>query len=447
VFTEPLPELAARYARKTLRLAEALQQLVYMVGGEVGARIARLLGLLVSPAGLLKQFKKVTGHNSAQATPRVLGIDDFAFRKGYRYGTLLIDLEKGRPIDLLPDREAETVQNWLKEHPGIQIISRDRSQGYAGAIRQAAPNALAVADRFHIMKNLMEALEKQVAREYPAIRQILAPRTTVPLPSQGDAPLSRWQERRSQQSRKRRLDQWQKVQELGTQGYNQREIAEQTGICARTIRRYLRAPTFSERSAYPCPPGKLTPFHFYLVRRWEEGCQNALQLWRELKEQGFSGGATIVREYVRFWRVPEMVAPLQESRRSLPSVRAMAWLLLPKKKRTEEQNQLRKTLLDAFPSLAQGQQLVEEFRQILRCGSVGQLSSWLETTARSGLMDFVTFVRGVEADRPAVEAGVRERWSNGPVEGQVNRLKFIKRQGYGRANFALLKARTLPFPA
>ena len=156
VFTEPLPELAGRYARKTLRLAEALQQLVYMVGGEVGARLARLLGLLVSPAGLLKAFKKVAAQGQTQTTPRVLGIDDFAFRKGYRYGTLLIDLERGRPIDLLPDREAETVEQWLGEHPGIQIISRDRSQGYAAAIRKAAPQATAVADRFHIMKNLME---------------------------------------------------------------------------------------------------------------------------------------------------------------------------------------------------------------------------------------------------------------------------------------------------
>ena len=446
VFTEPLPELAARYARKTLRLAEALQQLVYLVGGEMGTRLARLLGLRVSPAGLLKQFKKATGQGQAQATPRVLGIADFAFRKGYRYGTLLIDLENGRPIDLLPDREAETVQNWLTEHPGIQIISRDRSQGYASAIRQAAPKAMAVADRFHIMKNLMEALEKQVAREYPAIRQRLAPRTAR-IPDQGDIPLPRWQERRSQQSRKRRLEKWQRVHELTGQGYTQGEIAARTGICERTIRRYLRAPTFPERSAYPCPDGKLTTFHDYLVRRWQEGCQNALQLWRELKQQGFTGGATIVREYVRFWRLPEMAPTIGETRRSVPSVRYLAWLLLPKKQRTEEQNRLRQTLLEAFPTLDQSQQLVEAFRRILRSGSVGQLSSWLEKTASSGLTDFVTFVRGVEADRPAVEAAVTESWSNGPTEGHVNRLKFIKRQGYGRAKFDLLKARTLPFPA
>lgn len=229
VFTEPLPDLAARYARKTLRLGEALQQLVYRVGGEAGARIARLLGLLVSPEGLLKQLKKATRQTNAQITPRVLGLDDFAFRKGFRYATLLIGLEQGRPIDLLPDREVATVEKWLREHPGIQIISRDRSMGYAAAIRQAAPQAIAVADRFPIMKNLTEALEKQVGREYPAIRQHVAPQTSVPV-GPSEAPASRWQERRSQQSRSRRQERWQKVQDLGLQGYNQREIAEQTGL-------------------------------------------------------------------------------------------------------------------------------------------------------------------------------------------------------------------------
>ena len=446
VFTEPIPELAVRYARKTLRLAEALQQLVYMVGGEVGARIARLLGLLVSPSGLLKQFIKVTGKLQTQTTPRVLGIDDFAFRKGYRYGTLLIDLERGRPVDLLPDREVTTVEKWLQKHRGIEIISRDRAQGYAAAIRQAAPSAIAVADRFHIMKNLMEALEKQVAREYPAIRQRLAPRTPV-ASSPSNVPLPRWQERRSQQSRQRRLGHWENVHALSIQGYNQREIAEQTGICERTIRRYLRAPLFPERSAYPCPPGKLTAYHSYLIQRWQAGCQNALQLWRELKEQGFTGGATIVREYVRFWRVPEIAQTVTMGRRAVPSVRSLAWLLLPSLRRTVEQSQLRQTLLEAFPALNQSQQLVEEFRSLLRGGSIVRLSSWMATTATSGLLDMATFVRGLESDRHAVDAAVTQPWSNGPVEGHVNRLKFVKRQGYGRASFALLRARTLPFPA
>ena len=199
--------------------------------------------------------------------------------------------------------------------------------------------------------------------------------------------------------------------------------------------------------ASPCPPGKLTAHHAYLVRRWQEGCQNALQLWRELKEQGFSGGATIVREYVRFWRVPDMAPTVVEARRRVPSVRSLSWLLLPRQRRTPEQVQLRQTILKAFPLLDQSQQFVETFRSVLRSGTVEQLQTWIETIASSGLSDLATFARGLEQDRLAVEAAVTQSWSNGPTEGHVNRLKFVKRQGYGRASFALLKARILPLAA
>jgi transposase len=236
-------------------------------------------------------------------------LDDFAFRKGFRYGTLLVDLERGCPIDLLPDREGGTVEKWLKAHPGIEIVSRDRSMTYAAAIRQAAPQARAVADRFHLMKNLMEALEKRVSKEYSAIRQRLAPSSCgATSPADGKAahepavvPATRWQEQRSQQSRQRRFANWQQVQELEGQGHTQEEIAQKVGIAAPTIRRYLRELTFAERRPNPCPPKKLDAYQEYLRRHWQEGCCNALQLWRELKEQGFTGGATSVREYVRLF--------------------------------------------------------------------------------------------------------------------------------------------------
>jgi transposase len=454
VFTEPVGELAARYARKTLRLSDTLLRLTYMVGGEAATRIARMLGLLLSPDGLLKQMKKRASQGPRVATPRVVGIDDFAFRKGYRYGTLLVDLEQGKPIDLLPDRDPASVEQWLREHPGIEIISRDRSMGYAGAIRQAAPEATAVADRFHIMKNLMEALEKQVAREYAAIRQCLAPQaleetkpTDTQVPTETDPTLPTWQERRRERSRQQRYAYWEQVHALSRQGHTQQEIAEKVGIALTTIRRYLRASTFPERRPHACPGGKLDAFEKYLQRRWQDGCHNALQLWRELKEQGFTGCATTVRDYVKPWRDTEVIPAVHEARRAVPSVRALSWLLLPREKRSATQSQMRRRLLASFPTLQQSQHLVEAFRSLMRGGSVAEFDAWKKKVIASELSELVTFVRGLEQDREAVEAAMTQTWSNGPTEGQVNRLKFIKRQGYGRASFPLLRARVLPLAA
>ena len=454
IFTEPLPELAQRYARKTLRLADTLLQLTHLLGGEAAARIARLIGLLLSPAGLLKRLKKRSKPSASVVTPRVLGIDDFAFRKGYRYGTLLVDLEQGQPVDMLPDRETATVETWLRAHPGIEIITRDRSMGYAAAIRQAAPQAKAVADRFHIMKNLMEALEKQVAREYTAIRQFLTPQAPeVPAPSESptlssaEKPATTWQERRRQRNSQQRLACWEQVHTLAEHGHTQQEIAEQVGIALPTVRRYLRASTFADRRPHVCPGGKLDAYHDYLLRRWQEGCRNALQLWRELKQQGFTGGATIVRNYVRPWREDAGPPLVRETRRAVPSIRTLSWLLLPNDQRSETHLQMRQRLLEAFPSLKQSQELVQQFRSLLRQGAVAELDAWLQQVQSSSLADLATFARGLEPDRAAIEAAITEKWSNGPVEGHVNRLKLIKRQGYGRASFPLLKARVLPLAA
>lgn len=173
IFTEPLPSLAGRYARKTQRLADALRELTFLVGGEAAARIACAFGLLVSPDALLNSLKKAPP--SAVSTPRVLGVDDFAFRKGRTYGTILLDMEKRRPIDLLPDREGATLKAWLLEHPGVQIVTRDRGATYIDAITAAAPHAQQVADRFHLLQNLAEAFTHWLARQMPQLRKALLP--------------------------------------------------------------------------------------------------------------------------------------------------------------------------------------------------------------------------------------------------------------------------------
>ena len=449
VFTEPIPELAARYARKTARLSDTLLRLTYIIGGEAATRIARMLGLLVSPDGLLKHMKKQAAKRCPVPTPRAVGIDDFAFRRGDRYGTILIDLETHKPLDLLPDREGATVEKWLRDHPGIQIVSRDRSTTFAEAVREALPDALQVADRFHLTQNLMEAVEKQVAKHYSTIRQCLAPLAPSEQ-DEGPARLSRRQERAREESRQRRLERWQQVQDMFKQGYAKKEIARMLSMDKNTVRDYLRTDTFPERKARASPPGKLDVYGDYLARRWNEGCQNALQLWREIKAQGFTGGATSVRDLVRAWRSPSeedapVVCPISAVK--IPSVRSLAWSLVKDKRGDLEHRALVDRICQECPVLISAKQLALSFFGLIRKQSKSDLSEWQAQVYASGLSELVTFARGLDRDRAAVEAALSEPWSNGMTEGHVNRLKFIKRQGYGRSSFALLKARVLPLAA
>ncbi len=266
IFAEVPINVARRYRRKTSRLDDLLLQLVWKVGGESAAAIARLIGLLLSADAALYRLKKSV-QSTLKESPEILGVDDFAFRKGHTYGTILIDLRTSTPVDLLPDREKATVEKWLRDHPGAKIVSRDRSATYAEAIRAGAPDAVHVADRFHLLKNLMEVLEKQVSKESKAIADALLPKEAS-WEDAGLAPLSRHQQQRKEITRQNRFELWQKAHELFAQGHARKEVARQMGISVRTVRVYLRSATFPERQRYAPVSGPLDPYKAYLIKRW-----------------------------------------------------------------------------------------------------------------------------------------------------------------------------------
>ena len=445
IFAERVEKLARRYQRKTARLEDLLQQLVWRVGAEAAAGIAQLIGLLVSPDAALYQFRKAEAPEAPSNCPEVLGIDDFAFRKGQTYGTILIDLTTRTPIDLLPDREKTTVENWLKEHPGAKIISRDRSAVYADAIRAGAPEATPVADRFHLLKNLMETLQAQIGKESKTIREVLLPKVAS-FEDEGPVQKPHRAQRASMESRQRRFELWQKVRELHGQGYFKKEIARLVDLDVHTVRNYLCSDTFPQRNRRSPVHGKLTPYKEYILTRWEEGYQNALQLWREVKEQGFTGGAVAVADFVRPLRQPGMTPAIKRAERAVPSPRSLSWLLVRPERCSSAQTALVEKLCDALPVLPQCRDLVHSFQDIMQRRAVAELDGWLDRAKESGLPCFATFVRGLLSDKAAIEGAFSLSWSNGPTEGHVNRLKFIKRQGYGRAKFDLLKRRVLPLP-
>jgi transposase len=293
IFTEPIPTVAARYKRKTRRLMEALQSLTLLAGGEVAARIAQAFGLTLSPDTLLEAIQKAPAQ--PLPTPRVLGVDDFAFKRGRRYGTLLVDMERRCPIDLLPERSSAALTEWLKAgYPlgaGVEIVTRDRSTEFAKGITDGAPQAIQVANRFHLLSNLREALERSVDRNRSQLKGI-------ELPTQGSESAVRPRvpycgsqaERQGKFVRQEcRSRQHQEIHALKERGTPILTISRQLGISRSTVYHYLRVEEDGVRCRSHRSSSILDPFVAYLSERFEGGCHNGVQLWQEIKKMGYPG--------------------------------------------------------------------------------------------------------------------------------------------------------------
>jgi transposase len=463
IFTERLPGVLQPYARCTSRLAEALEAVAHALGGKAGACLAGRLGMSTSRDTLLRRLKETAP--AEEATPRVLGVDDWAKRKGQQYGTILVDLERRCVIDLLPDRRAETLAQWLKEHPGVEIIARDRGGAYAEGARLGAPDAVQVADRWHLLQNLAHALEAMLACEQRALQEAaLAPvpceaaAAATPAPEQPSSvaaspkPANR-AAHESAARRERRKGIFEEVERLYAEGYSLRAIAQKLGKSRNTVRKYLQADAFPEMKQRQRAPGQLAPFRAYLEQRWRDGCHNATQLWREIQEQGFGGACSAVKSVISAWRAK---LPPEERRTSgskptagtdtrAPAPRAVVWWLLgTKEKLTEEQAAFLERLKQKSPKVELAQSLALEFFRMTRRREAAGLEGWIARAAASGIEELGRFGVGLRRDWEAVVAGLTLKWSSGPVEGQVNRLKMIKRQMFGRASLAVLRARIVP---
>jgi transposase len=515
-FTEPVPALAKPYAHRTTRLRAEQRQLALEVGGEPGARVSRRQGMAISPDTLLRLAREAPA--TALPTPRCLGIDDFALRKGQVYGTIFVDLEAHRPIDLVPERSAEVVAQWLKAHPGVQVITRDRSGEYAEGARRGAPTAVQVADRFHLLQNIREVLQRlldgqqealaaavhapaAITGDQPAAPPAPAPSamtaplvttldqasaaTTSALPSavalgavpaevrettpEGPseaapaAPRLSKAAQQGQNRRARRQARYTAVRELYAQGLGMRTIAARLHLSRNTVRRFVAAEQFPERATRRAARSKLDPFIPYLEQHLAAGQDNGMQLWRELRaHEGYTGSRGLVSHWVARHR--HLVPPVEPTRppvrrRGRPpattsapapapqrhlSARQAAWLLVcqPEKRKPDEQDLVQR-LCQHTPLVATAYQLAQEFIQLVREHQVGKLDPWIRGATASGIPEFQSFVTGLERDKAAVIAALTLPFSNGQVEGQVNRLKVIKRCMYGRAKFDLLRQRVL----
>jgi len=451
VFTERLAGVVAPRARTTERLTVLLQAVAFALGGEAGARLAKRIGLATSPATLISMIRRTPLPEPYPA--RVLGVDDWAKRKGRSYGTALVDLERHRLIELLPDREAETLSRWLKANPGTEVISRDRSERYAVGGRQGAPEAVHVADRWHLLSNWREATERVFDRHRSRVKQVILPKpepedkpaaAVLPAKSVNRSRKSLEEKRaRAQAERQARYD---VIRERYAKGEYLKTISTDLGITYRTARKYALSEECPTRKPMPKRPRMLEPYEPYLKARWAEGCKNGKQLYREIVAHGFPGVRTPVAVFVAGLRREENEGKPQ----SAPTVgepltpRKASTLVLRKPERLSDADrtalaQLRDVHSDVGTTLA----FTERFATIVRERRGAEVEQWLLDAEASEVREIRRFAHKVRQDEAAVRAGCTLEWSNGQTEGQVTKLKAIKRQMYGRAKFDLLRLRAL----
>jgi transposase len=466
IFCERLPGLLDAHARCTARLTDAHRAIGFALGGEAGSRLAAHLDLPTSPDTLLRRVKDAP--DEPAPPPRYVGVDDWALRKGQRYGTILIDLERGRVIDILEGRDGAALQAWLKEHPGVEVLTRDRWAAYAQAATEGAPQARQVADRWHLLKNLREAVERLLERHSAPIREALrpAPEAAVPTgaPAEGrteSAPAPppvepppppdgrvTPQKQARQARRQERVRQYERVKELRAQGQSLRQIARATGLSAKSVVRYLRSGRCPDWKPGREVPTQLGPFAAHVAGWVERGGRNAAELYRELVGLGFRGSYDAVRRYLArrlgsTGRPGPRVGPLSPpAAPAPPTARKLSFEFIrrPEDRTAEEQARLEK-LRGCEPALREGLDLAGEFAGMVRQRCAVPLAEWLAKAEASACAELRGFAGGLRSDEAAVGAALSEPWSNGPVEGQVNRLKVIKRQMYGRAGLCLLRAR------
>lgn len=439
-FAERLPEVPVS-ARQTTRLGTLLDCIAVVLSGQAGSRLTEQLAMPVSADTLLRRVKKKA---PPPPTPRILGVDDFAFRRRHTYGTILIDLESHQPVDVLEDRSAETFAQWLRQHPGVEIISRDRSKDYQRGATDGAPQAQQVIDRWHLLKNLREAIERFLSHTQ-------APEDTSEAGSLAVSPRQQrtsGERARSEGSRQRRLALYQQVQELYRQGGTILGIARQLHLGHRRVRKFVRSPEFPEWGKPARTQSAIDPYRTYLQERWQQGCHATSQLWQELQERGFSGSRMMVYRWVQLQqdkgeRATGQSQPNKNTVANQGAPRHLSWLFLKDPEHLEKQEQQTLSFLRQAPLIEKAYGLTQQFVALLKERNALPLDTWLRECLKSGVSDLATFAQGLEKEGSALHAAFTLPYSNGPVEGKINKLKYIKRSMYGRSGFPLLRQKVL----
>lgn len=457
-FTEQPAGVATRHARRTPLSRAMLTSIGVALAGRAGARLAAALGLSASRNTLLRLLWALPEEPIGEVT--ALGVDDFAIRKGQTYATILINLETHQPIDVLPDREADTLAEWLKAHPEVQVIARDRSSAYAEASTRGAPQATQCADRWHLWKNLGEAVEKTVIAHRKCLSE------PVTLDDAGDeaaggttetaetaAPLTLDIEpidsvATSESSFVTRMrERYAAVRALHAEGMAIRAITRQLRLDRKTVRRIVQTDDVEDLIAKTTSRYSLLDnYKPYLNQRWSSGHTNITRLVTEIREQGYRGSAQTVYRYLRPLHTGRTTPPADVTAASPapPKIRHVTgWIMRDPQNLSDKECSRLNEILARCPELDATRRHVGAFASMIRDLTGDRLPDWMDRVRDNDLPALHSFVNGLRQDLAAITAGLTLPWSNGPTEGTVNKIKLLKRMAFGRAGFPLLRKRIL----
>jgi len=440
------------YYRRMLRSNDLLARMALELGGNTGARISRYVGIPVSPSTVLRLIKKLE-IQSKVLTSGIIGVDDWAFKKGRTYGTVIVDLVQKEVIDLLPDREADTLAEWLKQQPEVTTVSRDRYGLYALGVKMDAPQARQVADRFHLLMNLGEATKRIFQFKAKELREAFNLYNN-PLNENPQADSIQLLDQNNIETSETALysadigidkqHKFDKVKELHGKGFSIRQIARAVNGSRVTIRKYLNMEQLTKRESRNST--NLDAFINFLTLE-----DNRYKTYRELyqakAEMGFNG------KYSRFCHKMNHIGTLQPlfSKKATRPAPVKSWsptrlsLMLymePDQLQRTDDSEFLKLLFEKCPKIKQMGQFVKDFKKLFQCKEDGLLKIWIEE-ARKSECGLKNFAKNLSKDFEAVNNPVITPFSNGQVEGQVNRIKNIKRRMYGRASFQLLQKMVL----
>lgn len=429
IFAERLDaSIAMPFARRTARMDSVVHRLGLALGGRPGHSLAERLAIPVSKDTLLRTVRR------RAARPlwllRAVGIDDWAWRRGFRYGTVVCDLERRHIVALLPDRQSETAIAWLRDHPGIEFVARDRGASYGEAASKGAPQAIQVADRWHLIENASAAFLGAVRQHMRTIREVLASNAL-------DPSVLTSAERRQWDGFQRRKETTDAVLALTRTGTPIKAVVRQLGLARMTVRRIVRGggiDMFRTRFS------TLDPHLATLDADWRAGGRNGAELWRRLRDQGFTGSRRVVAEWATRRRLDETAGIEKRPRKPLSARQIARFLTISRDQIPREQAFSMAKIEQGVPALIAARDLVDQFHSIIRNRRLEELDPWIAAAKSTALSSFAT---GIASDRDAVSAALVHPWSNGQTEGQITKLKLVKRQMYGRAKLDLLEARVI----